>query len=79
MNVVLSDELESVVRERIASGRYADAEAVLADALAALDQRDWLTDEARTDAQRKIDRGLSQLQAGQSVNGEAFFARLHVG
>jgi antitoxin ParD1/3/4 len=40
MNVVLSPESEELVREKVASGRYQDAGAVLEEALLVLDERD---------------------------------------
>jgi len=76
VNVVLSDELEAAVRERITSGRYPDAEAVLADALAALDEREAFSAQGKAEAQRKIVLGLNQLADGKSLDGDAFFAEL---
>lgn len=76
MKVVLSDEIETAVRERIISGRYPDVEAVLKDALAALDERDSISAEGKAEAQRKIALGTSQLAGGKSMDGDAFFAEL---
>jgi antitoxin ParD1/3/4 len=42
MNVALTPELEKIVTEGIASGRYASASEVIAEALRLLDERDRL-------------------------------------
>ena len=41
-NVALTPELEQIVTERVASGRYASASEVIAEALRLLDERDQL-------------------------------------
>ena len=40
MQVTLTQELEALVKEKVRSGRYADASDVMRDALRALEQRD---------------------------------------
>jgi len=40
MKVTLTEELEALVKEKVRSGRYADASEVVRDALRALEQRD---------------------------------------
>jgi antitoxin ParD1/3/4 len=40
MQVTLTKELESLVKEKVDSGRYADASDVMRDALRVLEQRD---------------------------------------
>jgi antitoxin ParD1/3/4 len=40
MRITLTKELESLVKEKVRSGRYADESDVLRDALRALEQRD---------------------------------------
>ncbi len=42
MNVALTPELEKIVKERVASGRYASANEVIAEALRLLADRDQL-------------------------------------
>jgi antitoxin ParD1/3/4 len=42
MKVALTSELEQIVTERVASGRYASASEVIAAALRLLDERDQL-------------------------------------
>ncbi len=40
MNVTLTKELETLVKEKVRSGRYSDASDVVRDALRVLEQRD---------------------------------------
>ena len=40
MKVTLTEELEALVKEKVRSGRYADASDVVRNALRALEQRD---------------------------------------
>jgi antitoxin ParD1/3/4 len=58
MNV--SPELEKIVAERVASGRYASASEVIREALRLLDERDQLN-QLRQD----LRRGLEQLDQGR--------------
>ncbi len=60
MNVSLTPELEKIVAERVASGRYASASEVIREALRLLDERDQLN-QLRED----VRRGLEQLDQGR--------------
>jgi antitoxin ParD1/3/4 len=60
MNVSLTPELEKIVAERVASGRYASASEVIREALRLLDERDQLN-QLRQD----VHRGLEQLDQGR--------------
>jgi len=59
MNVSLTPELEKMVAERVASGRYASASEVIREALRLLDERDQLN-QLRQD----VRLGLEQLDQG---------------
>jgi antitoxin ParD1/3/4 len=59
MNVSLTPELEKMVVERVASGRYASASEVIREALRLLDERDQLN-QLRQD----VRLGLVQLEQG---------------
>ena len=61
MNVSLSPELEKIVTEKVASGRYASADAVLGEALRLLEERDRLS-KLRHD----VALGIEQLDQGRS-------------
>ena len=60
MNVSLTPELEKIVAERVASGRYASASEVIREALRLLDERDQLN-QLRED----VRLGLEQLDQGR--------------
>ncbi len=60
MNVSLTSELEKMVAERVASGRYASASEVIREALRLLDERDQLH-QLRQD----VRLGLEQLAQGR--------------
>ncbi len=60
MNVSLTPELERMIAERVASGRYASASEVVRDALRLLDERDRLN-QLRQD----VRLGLDQLDQGR--------------
>ena len=61
MNVSLSPELEKIVTEKVASGRYASPDAVLGEALRLLEERDRLS-KLRHD----VALGIEQLDQGRS-------------
>jgi antitoxin ParD1/3/4 len=59
MNVTLTQQTEALVRERVASGRYPDPEAVIEQVLRLLQERDAL-DELRAlvaEADAEVERG----------------------
>jgi antitoxin ParD1/3/4 len=60
MNVSLTPELEKIVAERVASGRYASASEVIREALRLLEERDQLN-QLRQD----VRLGLEQLDQGR--------------
>jgi antitoxin ParD1/3/4 len=60
MNISLTPELEKIVAERVASGRYASAGEVLREALRLLQECDELNQ-----LRQEIRRGLEQLDQGR--------------
>ena len=60
MNVSLTPELEKVVAERVASGRYASASEVIREALRLLEERDRLGQ-----LRGEVRLGLDQLDQGR--------------
>jgi Arc/MetJ-type ribon-helix-helix transcriptional regulator len=69
MNVVLNQELEALVAERVKSGEYETPEAVVADALHLL--LEWDANEIR-ETREAVQRALSQSQRGEGIPLEAF-------
>jgi antitoxin ParD1/3/4 len=60
MNVSLTPELEKIVAERVASGRYASVSEVIREAFRLLDERDQLNQ-----LHQDVRRGLEQLDQGR--------------
>lgn len=60
MNVSLTPELEKIVAERVASGRYASASEVIREALRLLEERDQLNQ-----LRQEVRLGLEQLDQGR--------------
>lgn len=76
MNVSLTPELERLVEEKVASGRYKSASEVVRDALRLFDEREREY-EARLEALRgDIQQGIDSLEAGRYSSKEEVFARL---
>ena len=83
MTVSLPENLQSMVDERIRSGRYANAEAVIAAALVTLDQQEHLAElpieqleGALPGLREKVAEGMAALRAGHFSDGDEFFAEL---
>lgn len=83
MTVSLSDNLKSLVDERVRSGRYANAEEVIAAALLTLDQQEHLAElpleqleAAMPGLREKIAEGMADIRAGRFSDGDEFFADL---
>ena len=73
MQITLPPALDSMVREKVASGLYRDAEEVLSDALRRMKELDSGLDWLRSQAAA----GFGELDAGEYVEmtREEFFAR----
>ena len=88
MNVTLSPEHEKLVREKLQSGEFDNADALVGHALqflVAREEEDRRHRQAIRDDRRhraagrfgkKIDRGIEQLERGEGVDGEQVFAEL---
>ena len=63
MSVVLDAQLEAIIRQKVESGLYADADAVLREALRLLDERDRRLQDLRA----KLQVGLEQIERGETV------------
>ena len=76
MNITLNPELERLVNEKVQTGEFDNAEAVVAQALRAMVERDEDESHLRQTIREKIDRGVVQAQRGEFVDGEEFFEQL---
>ena len=76
MNVTLSPEHEKLVREKLQSGEFDSADALVSHALQFLVAREEEDQRNRQAIREKIDRGVEQLARGEGVDGEQVFAEL---
>ena len=76
MIITLSPELEKLVNEKVQTGEFDNAEAVVAQALRAMVERDEDESHLSQTIREKIDRGVVQAERGEFVDGEEFFEQL---
>ncbi|HKH44360.1 MAG TPA: type II toxin-antitoxin system ParD family antitoxin [Thermoanaerobaculia bacterium] len=67
MDVTLTPEFERLIRDKVASGLYASESEVIREALRLLKDRDELKLLAVDELRREIQKGLDQLDRGESV------------
>jgi len=79
MNVALDPETERLVQAELQSGRFQDASALIGTALKHfLIAREFGEEYTREEIEAKIERGLSQLERGEGVDGNEFFEKLRL-
>ena len=76
MNVHLTPELEQLVQKKVQSGRYNSASEVVREALRLLEQKDEVRAIQLQELRGRIDKGLSQLDRGEGVDGDLFMQGL---
>jgi len=76
MNIQLQAESEQFIQSRIATGRYENAEDVIAKALKLLEEWEKGYQEWEEETQKKIAVGLASIERGDVVNGEMVITRL---
>ena len=76
MNVSLTEELESFVQRRVASGLYSTASEVIREALRLLADQDKLREMRLDELRKQIAKGLESAEAGRLVDGEEAMARI---
>ena len=77
MEVKLDAETEKLVQKEIETGRFPDAAALVGGALQHyFIAREFGEEYTREEIDKKIARGLAQLDAGEGVDGEEFFEQL---
>jgi antitoxin ParD1/3/4 len=65
MNVSLTPELETLVNQKVKSGRYTTASEVVREALRLLDDYDRLREIRREDLRREIQKGVDDIKEGR--------------
>jgi antitoxin ParD1/3/4 len=76
MNVHLTPELESLVLNKVKTGRYNSASEVVREALRLFEQRERVRELQIRDIRRKIDEGWASLARGEGIDGDEFFKKL---
>jgi len=76
MNVHLTPELETLVQNKVKSGRYNSASEVVRDALRLFEERERIRELQIQELRHKINQGWSSLKRGHWVDGEEFFQGL---
>jgi antitoxin ParD1/3/4 len=77
MNVHLTPELETLVHNKVKTGRYNSASEVVRDALRLFEQRDRVRELQIRGLQKKINEGWASHERGEGLDGEEFFRRNH--
>ena len=76
MNVHLTPELETLVQNKVKTGRYNSASEVVRDALRLFEQRERIRELQIRDIRKKIDDGWRSLERGEGIDGQEFFQAL---
>ena len=76
MNVHLTPALETLVQQKVKTGRYNSASEVVREALRLFEQRERVRELQLHDIRRKIDQGWASLQRGEAIDGVNFCAAL---
>ena len=76
VNVHLTPELETLVQNKVKTGRYNSASEVVREALRLFEQRDRIRELQVQELRKKINEGWASLERGEGVDGEEFFRGL---
>ncbi len=77
MKVIVTPDLEKLIQSELQTGRFDNAEEFLKAAVEHyLIARDLGSTYTREEIEEKIVRGLSQIEAGETVDGDEAFAQL---
>jgi len=76
VNVHLTPELETLVQNKVKTGRYNSASEVVREALRLFEERDRIRKVQIQEVRKKINKGWASLEQGEGVDGEEFFRTL---
>jgi antitoxin ParD1/3/4 len=76
VNVHLTPELETLVQNKVKTGRYNSASEVVREALRLFEERDRIRELQIQELRKKINEGWASLEHGAGVDGEEFFRAL---
>jgi antitoxin ParD1/3/4 len=75
MNLLLKPEHQKLIEAQLSTGRYANPDEIIAEALELLNKRDQYQ-EWSEEIGRKIDIAAQQLDRGEGIDGESAIAQL---
>lgn len=70
MNITLKPEIEQFIQAQLATGRYANAEEVISQALKLLEEWDKGYQEWIEETRKKVEVGLAEIERGEVLDGE---------
>ncbi len=76
MNLQIKPELEQIIQEQIATGRYANPEDVISKALKLLLEWDKGYQQWVEETREKVDIAIGQLDRGEGIDGEVVIGKL---
>ena len=76
MIVTLTPNQATMVRGKVASGKYSSENAVIDEALRLLQQQDQTYQDWVREVNERIEEGLEELRQGKSISGEQAFQEL---
>ena len=78
MHISLTDQLEKMVKAKVASGLYNNASEVIRESLRFMETHEaWIVQIKLEKLKSEVSKGLDQLDLGESVDGRSFFEELN--
>jgi len=78
MHVSLTDQLEKMVKAKIASGLYNNASEVIRESLRFMEtHEEWIYQIKLEKLRSEVNKGLEQLNRSESIDGRSFFEDLN--
>jgi antitoxin ParD1/3/4 len=78
VNVHLTPQLETLVQNKVKTGRYNSASEVIREALRLFEERDRIRELQIQQFRKKINKGWASLELGEGVDGVEFFRALEL-
>ncbi|MEG4445676.1 type II toxin-antitoxin system ParD family antitoxin [Microcoleus sp. AT9_B5] len=76
MNITLKPEQSELIQQKLNSGKYNNAEEVIAEALQLLYQRDREYETWVEETRGKVDVAIEELRRGEGIDGDVVIAQL---
>jgi antitoxin ParD1/3/4 len=76
MNITLKPEQAELIQQKINSGKYNNAEEVIAEALQLLSQRDLEYQTWVEETREKVDIAIEELRRGEGIDGDVVITQL---